>query len=191
LRSLDPGLEALATSLEDEGLALDTATFLVAALPGVLPDAGVRVRLDETIEALVRPGRFDAFAAKVAALFDVTVEKARMFVGWIDDPSRWEPSPPPHVRLVHLPPGPAWATADCGLVRMPAGSPFPWHVHDDGDEVTLVLQGRARYTGGVELGPGDQLVAAPGSVHDFVVAEGDEYVFAVRFFAIRPVPPPV
>ena len=191
LRSLDPGLEALVTSLGDEALALDATTLLVAALPGVLPAAGVRLRLDATIETLVRPGRFDAHAAKVAALFDVTLDKARMFVGWIDEPTRWEPSPLPHVQLVHLPPGPAWSAADCGLVRLPAGSFFPWHIHEGGDEVTLVLQGRARYAGGIELGPGDQLVATPGTIHDFVVAEGDEYVFAVRFFAIRPVPPPI
>jgi quercetin dioxygenase-like cupin family protein len=73
---------------------------------------------------------------------------------------------------------------------MPAGSLFPWHVHEGGEEITLVLQGRARYSDGREIGPGDELLAAPGTVHDFAVLPGDEYVFAVRFFVIRPVPPP-
>jgi quercetin dioxygenase-like cupin family protein len=168
----------------------DAAAALITALPVVAPDPAVRARLDDHLTADVRPGRFDAFATQLAALFDVTVDKARMFAGWIDDPARWVPSPVPHVRLVHLPGGPAFAGADCGLVRMPAGTRFPWHVHEGGQELTLVLQGRARYSDGREVGPGDELVAEPGSVHDFAAADGDEYVFAVRYIVIRAVPPP-
>jgi hypothetical protein len=168
----------------------ETAAALVDGLPETAPAPAVRARVDDSVDRLVRPGRFDAWSAQLAALFDVTIDKARMFTGWIDDPSRWEPSPLPHVRLVHLPAGPAWAAADCGLVRMPAGTAFPWHVHEGGEEITVVLQGRARYSDGREIGPGDELTAAPGSVHDFVVVGPDEYVFAVRYFVILPIPRP-
>jgi hypothetical protein len=143
---------------------LEAAAALAIALPSVTPPPAVRRRIDDGLDALVRPGRLEAFSASVAALFDVTLDKARMFVGWVDDPSRWQTSPLPHVHLVHLPPGPAWAAADCGLVRLPAGTAFPWHTHDGGDEVTLVLQGRARYTGGREVGPGGGGGAAPPSL---------------------------
>jgi quercetin dioxygenase-like cupin family protein len=90
---------------------------------------------------------------------------------------------------VHLSPGPAWAMSDCGLVRVPAGARFPWHVHD-GEEVTVVLSGRARYPDGRELGPGDEMVVADGAEHDFVVGPDEDYVFAVRFGAVRPAMPP-
>ena len=92
----DPGLEAIVDALaRDEVAALEAASALVLALPAVGPARDVRRRLEDALAALVRPGRFEAFAAQVAALFDVTLEKARMFTAWIEDPARWEPSPVP------------------------------------------------------------------------------------------------
>ena len=168
----------------------DAAAALTDGLPPVAPSPALRARLIESVDATVAPGRFEQFAARVAEMFDVTVDKARMFLGWIDDPTRWEPSPIPQVQLVHLPAGPAWAGADCGLVRMPAGFPFPWHAHN-GDELTFVLQGRARDSDGNDLVPGSEIVVPEGAEHDFVVdpASG-EYIFAVRFYGIVPKPRP-
>jgi hypothetical protein len=130
-----------------------------------------------------RPGRFDRFAARVAAIFDVTVDKARMFLSWIDEPARWEPSAFPRVELIHLPPGPAWGGADCGIVRMPADFHFPWHGHH-GEELTLVLQGQGKDSTGAVLEPGAETVLPGGAEHDFVIAPGEDYIFCVRFYGI-------
>lgn len=169
---------------------LETSGELPAALSPMTPSPDVKTRLFASVDASVAPSRFDRFAARMAEIFDVTVDKARMFLGWIDDPTRWEPSPIPQVQLVHLPAGPAWAGADCGLVRMPAGFPFPWHAHN-GEELTFVLQGHAVDSDGNDLVPGSEIMVPEGAEHDFVVdpASG-EYIFAVRFYGIVPKPRP-
>ena len=164
----------------------DAAAALGDALPPEPPAPAVRDRLMASVDAAVAPNRWERFAARVAEMFDVSVDKARMFLGWIDEPARWEPSPLPGVQLVHLPGGPAWAGADCGLVRVPAGTRFPWHGHH-GEELTLVLAGRAVESGGAELVPGAETVLTAADEHDFVVDEASgDYIFAVRFYGIEP-----
>lgn len=163
---------------------------LADALPPTPPPAALRERLMASVDATTLPSRYERFAARVAAIFDVTIDKARMFLGWIDDPARWQPSPFPGVDVIHLPAGPACAGVDAGLVRVPPGYAFPWHAHD-GEELTLVLDGRARDADGTDLVPGVETVRTPGAEHDFVVdpASGD-YIFAVRFGGIVPKPKP-
>ncbi len=183
---------ALARELD----ALRAAAAAIAGeLPVVAPPAGVKARLEASLDALTRPGRLDRFAARLAALFDVTVDKARMMLAWIDqpdqadqpdEPGRWE-AMAPGVSLMHLPAGPACAGADCGFVRLEPGATFPWHAHD-GEEVTVVLQGRARDADGTALAPGAEVVLGASTAHDFH-AEGEvgeePYIFAVRVFGVR------
>lgn len=188
---------ALARELD----ALRAAAAAIAGeLPVVAPPAGVKARLEASLDALTRPGRLDRFAARLAALFDVTVDKARMMLAWIDQPdqpdrahpgqpggaARWE-AMAPGVSLMHLPAGPACAGADCGFVRLEPGTTFPWHAHD-GEEVTVVLQGRARDADGTALAPGAEMVLGASTAHDFHAEGevGDEpYIFAVRVFGVR------
>jgi anti-sigma factor ChrR (cupin superfamily) len=168
----------------------EAAAAIGDGLAAVEPSPALRARLIASVDATVAPGRFDRFAARVAEIFDVTVDKARMFLGWIDQPARWEATALPWVQQCHLPAGPAWAGADCGLVRMPAGSEFPWHTHE-GEELTLVLSGRAKDSGGHDLGPGSEMVMNAEAQHDFVAdPDSGEYIFAVRFHGIRPLPKP-
>ncbi len=164
----------------------EAAGILVDGLPIEPVPAAVRVRLEASLDALSRPGRLDRFAVRLAELFDVTVDKARMLLRWIDEPARWEAFAP-GAALMHLPAGPACAGADCGFVRLEPGATFPWH-HHDGEEVTVVLQGRARDADGSVLVPGDEVVLGAASEHDFTAegAPADEaYVFAVRVRGVR------
>ena len=50
------------------------------------------------------------------------------------------------------------------VVRLQAGSLFPRHRHEAGEDV-LVIAGRVAI-GGAELEPGDYLYTAPGEEHD-------------------------
>lgn len=163
---------------------LEAAGIMPAALPGMAPPPSLRDRLFANLDAMSQPGRWERFAGRLAEMYDVTVEKARMFLSWIDEPSRWGPSAFPNVQLIHLPPGPKWATADCGIVRMPAGFHFPNHGHH-GPELTFVLQGKAHESNGTVLEPGMEQELGAGVEHDFVIDEASgDYIFAVRFYGI-------
>lgn len=164
----------------------EVAHALTSALVSVPAPAPVRGRLFASLDELCKPPRLDRFAARMAQLFDVSVEKARMFLGWVDEPARWEEQAHfPNVQLIHLPAGPAWAAADCGLVRMQPGFRFPLHDHK-GQEVTLVLQGTGMDSTGTRMEPGVEMVLEPGHPHEYSVDDGSEpYVFAVRFYGIE------
>jgi putative transcriptional regulator len=162
---------------------LDTASE-IGTMAAVEPSPSVRARVMAALDADVVPGPFDRFAPRLASIFDVTVDKARMFLGWIADPARWEAAPIPGVQLLHLPPGPAYASADCGFVRLPPGFHFPRHGHH-GEELTLVLQGTGRDSEGNALAPGTELMVPGGAEHDFVIdPTTEDYIFAVRFHGI-------
>ena len=156
----------------------EAAAAVGASLTPREPSRAVWDRLLHSIGA----GRFDRFAAPLSRLFDVTVERARELLGWIEDPSRWETFKP-GAWLMHLPAGPACAGADTGFVRVTAGAPFPWHAHG-GEETTLVLQGAGRDTAGVVHGVGDQWSEPAGSQHDFAAEPGEDYIFAVRVIEV-------
>lgn len=164
----------------------EVAHALADALAPVRPPVDLRGRLFSSVDEICKPPRLDRFSRRIAELFDVTVEKARMFLGWVDDPKMWVEQPDfPNVKLIHLPAGPAWAGADCGLVWMPPGLAFPLHDHK-GQEVTLVLQGRSLDSSGTIMEPGVEMVLEPGRPHSYSVDDGSEpYVFAVRFYGIE------
>jgi len=168
----------------------EVAHALTAALVPVAPPAEVRGRLFASLDEVCKPPRLDRFSKRMAELFDVSLEKARMFLGWVDEPSRWEEQANfPNVQLIHLPAGPAWAAADCGLVRMQPGFKFPLHDHK-GQEVTLVLQGTGMDSTGTRMEPGVEMVLDPGHPHAYTVDDGSEpYVFAVRFYGIELIGP--
>jgi putative transcriptional regulator len=166
----DPALGAELYSLQQGAESL--------IVPSAPPDH-VKSRLLATLGG----GRFDQYSSRMAALFDVTVPRAREILGLIERPASWE-IPFPGVGLVHFDGGPACATADCGFVRLAPGAPFPPHTHR-GEEISLVLSGRLR-DGDRILVAGDELVHPRSGAEDgdhIVVADGDEEcIYAARVY---------
>jgi anti-sigma factor ChrR (cupin superfamily) len=169
---------------KDPALRAELDKYIAIVGREVAPSPSVRDRLFADVDALSKPNRWERFAARVAEIYDVTVDKARMFLSWIDEPSRWENAAVPGVQLIHLPAGPQWAAADCGIVRMPAGFHFPNHGHH-GPELTYVLQGKITESSGATLDVGEELELPAGAEHSFVVDEASgDYIFCVRFYGI-------
>jgi anti-sigma factor RsiW len=164
----------------DAALAAELAAYqqtadALGSIIEVTPSPEVMTRL----MASVGGGRFEAFTARVGALFDVGVERARELLGLIERAASWEPQIP-GVSLVHFDGGPAAAAADCGFVRVAAGGFFPPHTHL-GEEVKTILSGRILdVTNNVELGPGDEYVQAVGTTHYLKCIGDEDCIYAVR-----------
>jgi quercetin dioxygenase-like cupin family protein len=141
----------------------------------VAPSSAVKVRLMASIGA----GRFERFGHRMASLFDVSIDKAREFLGLIERPGSWNVGAP-GVGLVHFDGGPAFAAADCGFVRLAPGATFPHHKHL-GEEASMVLSGTLRdAASGRLLGPGDELIQAEGTEHHLVCEGSEDCIFAAR-----------
>ena len=179
---------SLATELASLRSMLDG---ILVTTPLVNPTTSVRGRLMASatqlrMAALKLPptfatpvGRFEPFVLRIAAMFDVTVARARELLAWIDDKTRWSPAIAPGVELLHFAAGPACAGADTGFVRVAAGTRFPQHTHL-GNERALVLSGRGHNDDGGSFAVGDETVFAPGSTHSFVAGSDGELIYAVR-----------
>lgn len=154
--------------------ALETLSVLAIALgDGSPPPAGARERV---LGAAVHAGRFDDLAGRVAALMDVTTDRARAMLDGIDERASWGPSPLPDVGLYDVSGGPSVANAITGFIRIPGGREFPPHTHL-GDEVVLVVQGHFVDADGREYGPGDEIPKPAGSTHTFRVKPGPDLVY--------------
>ncbi len=153
---------------------------LAFALEPVAPSADTRDRL----LAGSRRGRFAGFADKFAAMFDVTVARAKELLDWVDDPSKWETGPGPGTALIHFSAGPACAGADTGFVRVEPGTEFPWHLHT-GEEANLVLQGACVDADGALFSRGDMFVNQADTQHDFRNPDDTvDYIYAVKVFGV-------
>jgi len=170
----DPALAAELASYQD------AASLIGSAAPAVQPPAYLKVRL----MASVGGGRFEKFATRFGAIFDVALDRAREMLGWVDDPTKWVSSGLPGMQAIHFAAGPACAGADTGYVELAPGAQFPLHEHV-GEEHTLVLAGTAVDADGTIFRPGDEVVKPPGTKHDFVAGPGEPLVFAVRAFGVR------
>ena len=172
-------------ALDDELAALlEESIELALALPPVTPSPSVLARLLDSIDAVpVGPGVLERFTARFAAIFDVTVERARELFAVATDPASWEAGPGPGSWLIHFQAGPACAGADTGFVKCAPGAQFPWHRHL-GHEQNLILAGEAEDSRFGRLRPGDEPEAEEGSEHDFAVVSAEPFVYAVRVFGV-------
>jgi putative transcriptional regulator len=152
-----------------------TADALGAAIQPVAPPPAVVQRL----LASVGGGRFEAFSARMAMLFDVTVDRARELLGLIERPASWVPQIP-GISLVHFDGGPSATAADCGFVRIAPGAVFPPHTHL-GEEVVTILSGRIRdVTNDRMIGPGEDYVQTEGTTHSLVCVGDEDCIYASR-----------
>lgn len=165
----------------DPTLAAELAAYQRAtdalgdAVAPALPSPDVKARL----LASVGGGRFEAFAGRMAKLFDVSVERARELLGLIERPASWVPQIP-GIALVHFEGGPSLANADCGFLRVAPGTLFPPHTHL-GDELVIVLAGQMRdMVNGQVVGPGEDYVQATGTTHYFQAVGDEDLVYASR-----------
>lgn len=162
----DPALAAALASYQDS-----TSVLVVP----VAPSPAVLARLRASIGA----GPLERFAARMASLFDVTVDGAREILGLVERAASWN-TPMPGLGLVHFEGGPACATADCGFVRLAPGMAFPLHRHL-GEEVSLILAGTLedRRTG-KRYQAGEELCELEGSEHDVAATSDGEVIYAAR-----------
>ena len=151
-----------------------TADALGSVIQPVAPPREVKQRLLASIGA----GKFEAFSARMAALFDVTLDRARELLGLIERPASWVMQIP-GISLVHFEGGPAAAAADCGFVRIAPGTIFPPHTHL-GEEVVTILAGRVRDMNNDRvIGPGEDYVQLEGTTHALLCLD-EECIYASR-----------
>jgi quercetin dioxygenase-like cupin family protein len=138
------------------------------SLQPIAPSAPLRARLMASAKPETRLLRF---AAAVAGLLEVSVERASELLARVDDRSAFSVELP-GVSLLWVDGGPSLANAVRGFVRVEAGCEFPEHEHL-GEETVLVLQGRYVDSGtGEVFGPGDLARMPAGSSHGFRVPKG-------------------
>jgi anti-sigma factor ChrR (cupin superfamily) len=171
--------QALASSAElrKEAAELREAFGALAEeLPRARPSADVKKRL---LHVVTHEDRLAPFAVAVSKYFDLTVERVREILRWADDKTKdWIDGPMPGIRLLDFDGGPRVATADVGLVWLPAGLHFPWHRHT-GYEVNYVLEGEITDFDGTIYGPGDCIDKPAGTEHEFFVTSKSDTLLAV------------
>ncbi len=148
----------------------------VALIAPVAPAPEIKARL----LASAGEGRFETYSSKMSTLFDVSLDRAREFLGLAERTASWEPQVVPGIHLVHFDGGPAYVGADCGFVRLADGAMFPPHDHL-GEEVSFILAGQLKVIENTTeriLVPGDELVQPEGSSHHLVGV--GECIFATR-----------
>jgi mannose-6-phosphate isomerase-like protein (cupin superfamily) len=156
----------------------ETAGELAALVAPIKPSAHVKQRLMSAASG----GRFERFTAVFARIFDVTADKGRELLAWIEDPTKWE-AMPPFAQVIHFPAGPACVGADTGFVRVAPGGTFPYHGHN-GTEISLILAGTATTSDGKTLRAGDEVFEEPGTAHDIENTGSEDFIYASRVYGV-------
>lgn len=177
---------AVCTACAAEARALtEAASSLAFASAQLAPSPQVLHRL---LAAAEGRGRLARYADALAQFFQIGVDKANALLDAVDEPRAWLPDAS-GIGLIHLEAGPAFAGADAGLVRFPAGMAWGLHKHL-GEERHLFLEGGiVEDETGLEYRAGDVLVKAAGTQHSFHVMPGTDCVTAVLLLGGIEMPP--
>jgi quercetin dioxygenase-like cupin family protein len=151
-------------------------------------DLEFAARLPELLEAEATPGgggldrllksvgepplRYAPFFDRVGQLWDLGEDQVSATFAKLKDPSAFQRTPLPGVRVLNVAGGPRTAGAETFLVRFAPGTRFPRHRHP-GPEKLLVLEGSYTDTAGTRVGPGDLHEMEPGSEHGFLVDKSE------------------
>jgi putative transcriptional regulator len=186
--ALDRALDGDPALLDEYSALVEASARLADASHHASPSAAasltaVRSRLFDDAGPARAPGLFERFGERFAAIFDVSMARARELIGLVDDPLAWEPGPGPGSWLIHFEGGPACAGADNGFVKLAPGVRFPWHRHD-GHEHNLILAGIGEDSLFGRAMPGDEPCADGATEHDFTALGDEPYLFAVRVFGV-------
>jgi hypothetical protein len=120
-----------------------------------------------------------AFVDKLAALFDITINKARALVDRLDADGPWLPGPVAGSWIMMFDErGPKLVGAFCGFVKMNPKVSWPRHTHL-GTEHMLVLAGGFTQDDGVEVHPGVIHTMSEGTSHNFVIFPDEPCISAV------------
>ena len=122
--------------------------------------------------------RYGIFADRIARLFDISIDAAHALFAKLDDRPLFHPGPNPGVTYLDVEAGPKCRNAMTVIGRFVPGAHFPHHSHV-GEEITFLLDGGYRDTGGEELWRGDETVMGGGSEHELVVLSGVDCIAAV------------
>ena len=154
-------------------LCSEALANVALSLPRTVPAPEIRDRL---LKSVAVTNRFESYAAAVAEIIDVGIDKAHDLLARIDDATSWMATQVEGVFSYDLPVGPAVANAVVGFVRIHPGHLFPDHEHM-GDETMLVLQGSCADSGGSIVRRGDLVRMSRGSHHAFTALPGPDFIY--------------
>jgi anti-sigma factor ChrR (cupin superfamily) len=162
-------------------LAAELAAYqqTTGELGSVIQPVAPAPEVKERLMASVGGGRFAAFAARLAKLYDVTVERAHELLGLMDRTASWRPQIP-GISLIDFDGGPAAAAADCGFFKLTPGALFPPHKHL-GEERVIILAGQIRDVVNDRVcTAGDEYVQLEGTSHYLQCVGSEECIYAAR-----------
>ncbi|HVY28470.1 MAG TPA: cupin domain-containing protein [Polyangiaceae bacterium] len=168
-------LPQIARDDADGDVARGDETTLRDAFAELVPPAKAPPQLlrERLLATVMRPRlRYAPLYGSLAQLFDLSDTDLANLFERAASPDEWVTAPIPGTQLFHLSGGPRVAHADNGLVRIRAGTRFPFHRHL-GPERVLVLEGAyLDEQSGLTFRAGDLHEMAEGTAHAYV-AQGD------------------
>ncbi len=164
----------------DDSLAreADHWAHVLGGLSEELEEAPPPPVLRTRLLADVARDRFYPYAQKIAKFCDITKERMREVLRFIDDPEKWEEVPMFGIAVIHFEHGPKSLGTDTGILRLPAGMVWPKHEHH-GLETNFILQGELFDNGEKRYGPGEYVQKQEGDEHHFTVGKDSDLLMIV------------